>query len=204
MMQERGMPTVDLRGRTVLLSASFPSGEGGKAFEPYDVDAIADAVSTFVRAIFFANGRLSFGSHPTITPQVLLAASEYDQRGVVDVFFSEEYVDKMSSETVRLIDGGYGILYKVPDVPTLRQRMMTTNLVAGVFIGGMEGVVEEFHLFREKFPGRPCIPIAGPGGAARRLANEVADFPDQLRAQLYSQQYPSLFRRVVSFLSERA
>jgi hypothetical protein len=45
-----------------------------------------------------------------------------------------------------------------------------TDPVAGIFIGGMDGVAAEFGKFRESFPGRPAYVFGAPGGEARRLA----------------------------------
>jgi hypothetical protein len=76
-----------------------------------------------------------------------------------------------------------------------------SNPVAAVFIGGMEGIFQEYELFRQVFPARPTIPIGGPGGASRQLVDQAGGLPDNLRNQLLSQRYPSLFRSVMAFLS---
>jgi hypothetical protein len=45
---------------------------------------------------------------------------------------------------------------------------------AAFFIGGMEGVEEEFALFRDRWPDVPAFPIASTGAAARRLLKRWA------------------------------
>ena len=79
----------DLHQATVFLSASFPSGERGEKFKPYDPSGIADAVSALARSVFASNGRLLFGGHPTITPLILMIASEKQMRNSVDIYQSK-------------------------------------------------------------------------------------------------------------------
>jgi hypothetical protein len=45
---------------------------------------------------------------------------------------------------------------------------------AAVFIGGMEGVEREFHIFRSFHPETPALPIGSTGSACQNLLNEVA------------------------------
>ena len=44
------------------------------------------------------------------------------------------------------------------------------ELCAAVFIGGMEGVKEEYGLFKELHPEALVLPIPSPGGASLDLA----------------------------------
>ena len=43
---------------------------------------------------------------------------------------------------------------------------------AAFFIGGMEGVEEEYALFRSQWPAVPVFPVASTGAAARRLLDQ--------------------------------
>jgi hypothetical protein len=52
------------------------------------------------------------------------------------------------------------------------------DLVAAVFIGGMEGVEEEHELFRHFHPAARILPVPSPGGAALNLAKERGYFVD--------------------------
>ena len=45
----------------------------------------------------------------------------------------------------------------------------SSNVVAAIFIGGMEGIAEEFKLFVESHPNLPMYLIASSGGATRSL-----------------------------------
>ena len=97
--------------RRVFLSASFPAGKRGTRFEPFDPGAIADAVTAVVRAVLVAKGRLLFGGHPTITPLVLMVASELDAKGAVDVFQSRWFEDQITRETRALQDAGFAAVH---------------------------------------------------------------------------------------------
>ena len=49
----------------------------------------------------------------------------------------------------------------------------THEFAAAVFIGGMEGVEREFHIFRDFHPGTPVYPIASTGHACEKLFGQV-------------------------------
>jgi hypothetical protein len=200
---------VDLQSRSVLLCASFPSGERGKAVIPYDVNAIADAVTAMTRAILAANGRIAFGGHPTITPLILLIASNRNERQLVDVYQSEWFDNEITPETRRLESLGYGKIHWTKrgeslgsSLTTLRKVMLKeSNPLGAIFVGGMDGLFEEYGLFHREYPERPCIPVRGPGGAASRL--DPVGVPRELAQQLTSLRYPFLSHAVVDFLGQQ-
>lgn len=198
-----------LRRRHVFLSASYPSGERGTMFEPFDPGAIADAVTAVVRAVLVANGRLLFGGHPTITPLVLTLASELDIEGAVDVFQSEWFEDQITRETRALQKAGFGAIHWTPEqatraksLETMREAMLSRDrrLIAGVYIGGMDGVREEYELLHRFQPGVPRVSLVGPGGAAARLPREEAR--SVLGKHLESKRYPFLASVLVRRLAE--
>lgn len=200
---------VDLKSRSVLICASFPSGKREEAVSPYDVSGIADAVTAITRAVFTANGRVVFGGHPTITPLILLIASDRSERQLVDVFQSKWFADEITPETRRLEELGYGKIYWTKreeslaiSLSTLRKIMLRkSNPIGAVFVGGMDGLFEEFQLFHKEYPDRPCIPIKGPGGAAAQL--DPIGLPEELGKKLSSLRYPALSHSVVDFLGKR-
>lgn len=200
-----------LRHRRVFLSASYPSGKRGARFEPFDPGAIADAVTAIVRAVLGAKGRLLFGGHPTIAPLVLMVASEMDVEGAVDVFQSQWFEDQITPETRALEKAGFGAIHWTPEratransLETMREAMLghDRKLIAGVFIGGMEGVQEEYELFHRFQPGVPRVSLVGPGGAAARLPSDEAR--SVLGKHLASKSYPFLASVLVRRLAETA
>lgn len=44
---------------------------------------------------------------------------------------------------------------------------------AAVFIGGMEGIFDEFRILQELHPAAKIVTVSAPGGAAMQLAREL-------------------------------
>ena len=64
----------------------------------------------------------------------------------------------------------------------------------GVFIGGMEGVIDEFHMFREMHRQLPVLPIASTGAAAKLIYDmEPMEKPELVNELTYA----TLFRRLI-------
>lgn len=194
-----------LSGQAIFLSASFPSGARGDALPAARPSAIADAVTSVVRAVFEADGRLVFGGHPTISPLVLLVAREYGRREAVDIYQSLSYQDVIPDETKRLAEG-YGTLHWTDDIGEdslvlMRKTMLAERPSAGVFIGGMQGVVDEFALL----PDVPRFLIAAPGGAALWLARHAEDWqsPAGFEDYMESPVYPLVADAIVRAVSSR-
>lgn len=203
---------MSLRGQHVFLSASFPSGERGERFRPYDAAAVADAVAALVRVIFAMDGSVVFGGHPTITPLVLMIGSDLRLTHSVDIFQSRWFEDKITPETWTLIDSGVGRLHWTGRRETLDESLdlMRTEMLgtirpsAAVFVGGMEGILSEFEHCRELLPRTPKIPIAGPGGAAARLSMADAHGLDVDEELIRSEYYPFVAARVMSAIAARS
>ena len=200
----------NLEGQSLFLSASFPSGAHGQRFKPVDPGGIADAVTAIVRAVLVRNGRLLFGGHPTITPLVLMIASELDHKGGVDVFQSKWFDRQITDETHALVEAGYGTIRWTPTCATredslqvMRAEMLRSvrALVAGVFVGGMEGIEDEFRQFQELRPNVPRISIHGPGGAAAKLPLEEAK--EILGKHVKSRRYPFIAAMMMDRLASR-
>ena len=69
------------------------------------------------------------------------------------------------------------------------------DFAAAVFIGGMEGVEDEYNLFRQYHPAARCYPIASTGAAARLLYDE---HPGEFDSRLLSEMsYTSLFKEML-------
>ena len=199
-----------LVGRHVFLSASFPSGNRGERFTPFDAAAIAEAVTAIVRAVLSSGGMLLFGGHPTITPLVLMIGTELRVRQAVDIFQSEWFRDQITTEALDLYGSDIGRIHwtrkcgsRDESLLEMRRRMFEFVALKGaVFVGGMEGIVEEYEYVGSALPDVPRIPIAGPGGAAARLSIEAENLPDSLRHRIRSRRYPSVASLIVDALGE--
>ena len=199
---------VDLNRATVFLSASFPSGQRGKQFKPYDASGIADAVAAFSRAILGSNGTLAFGGHPTITPLVLMISRELRVKGSVTVFQSRWFekvrppeVDEMEEEALGLIEWTPSVGSRKEALGVMREAMIQYRpYVGALFVGGMEGIHDEYDMMKECWPDTPCLPVTGPGGAAAGLP--TGDW-ERLRLLAFkgSRAYPLMALRFVDALA---
>ena len=185
--------------KNIFLSASVPLEERDpKYFESADVIAIRDAVIALASAVL-ANPsyHMIWGGHPSITPLITLVLDRYGlkmsdrvtlyQSREFERFFPPEnkdvgirkYTDKKENRAASLLE--------------MRQHMLGDHdYTAAVFIGGMEGVEDEYALFRQYHPAALCFPIASTGAAARLLSDE---YPGEFDSRLLSEMiYTSLFK----------
>jgi len=170
----------ELQHRFVFLSASFPTIERRRSYFPtvYPFE-VTGASTAAARAIFGASGKLIFGGHPTISPLILSVGSDFlpdipdTYRPFVRIYQSEFFKGELSDETLQHVREGIGEIIWVPAVGGDRERsllrmrteMLEMRPIAGVFIGGMEGVYaegaaeSEFALFKKLRPYWPIYPI---------------------------------------------
>jgi hypothetical protein len=73
------------------------------------------------------------------------------------------------------IDGDRGA-----SLAEMRMHMLNNDFDAGVFVGGMEGVIDEYHLFRERHPKAIVIAVRSAGAAARQLAQQLGQNEDRI------------------------
>lgn len=200
-------------GARIFVSASIPDPDRWDG--DYDPLAITDAVVALSRAFLTHGIQLVSAAHPTIAPLLLYVAAEFPrsrERRVV-IYQSQLFQDVLPTATRRFEQQGVGKLVWTAaaegDAPRpgswnrslsrMRQQMLNeTRPAAAVFIGGMQGIPEEFELFGQLFPGRPRYPLGSPGGEARALVNRV-DSPIAQRLQ-HEETYPALARLILEDL----
>lgn len=161
-----------------LLSASIPDPRREPLYyETADLTAIREAVSA-VSTVALKRGELVFGGHPAISPLVLIVANVLDATERVRIFQSEYFRDEIPHESAafrRLVWTPRVGADREASLLQMRRSMIDTGgFAAAFFIGGMEGVEEEFGLFRDRWPGVPAFPIASTGAAAKRLLERWA------------------------------
>lgn len=174
----------------IFLSASVPDPKRAPKYAATaDSVAITAAVSAFVHVVL---GRriLIWGGHPAITPMIWSIAQEmsidygrwirlYQSR-----FFQDEFPeDNERFQNVTCTAGISGDRER--SLLLMRETMFSENaFTAGVFIGGMAGIVSEFELFRQLQPKAVVVPIVSTGGAvlevAERLGGITPDLEDDL------------------------
>lgn len=191
---------------SVFLSASIPLPDRHPRYlETADVVAIRDSIRALV-SVVVPFGQIVFGGHPAITPLVRLLVRGMTQNVREHVvlyqsrFFEAQFPPEVAEfEDVRLIDAVANDL----DASLARMRdamIRSCEFAAAVFIGGMEGVEEEYELFRRIHPSTPAFPIASTGAAARILFERYNANRRELMDEL---RYLSLFRRLLNQRSDK-
>ena len=185
----------------VFLSASVPQADRDPAFlETADVVAIREAIKGLVLVLLERNGHLVFGGHPAITPLVRLLFNEAGRSPRQNVtlyqsaLFRKDFPpDNAAFENVVIVPSVDND--RVRSLERMREQMLgNEHYDYGVFIGGMEGVIEEFMMFRKLQPNAPVFPIASTGAAAAMLYSEYDGRRPELEHEL---TYPTLFRRLL-------
>ena len=182
--------------KTIFLSASVPLEERDpKYFGTADVIAIRDAVRALATVVV-PNGRLVWGGHPAITPLIhyVLRRMDADVKKHVTLYqstFFEKFFppeNKWFEKVVivpRNVDRDSSLL-------DMRNKMFADHrFSAGVFIGGMEGVEDEFKLFRKFHPNAKVLPVASTGAAARFVYDRMEGDADSRLLNDYA--YMALF-----------
>lgn len=163
----------------IFLSASIPQIGRGNYYEDADPFLIQFAIRELLVA---ALGRcvIVWGGHPAITPMVWSVCEDLGvkfSRSVIlyqSSFFKEIFPEENSKfRNVRTIPA-------VDDDPqkslhSMRRHMLDDHFSAGVFVGGMEGVEDEYEMFRELHPHAAIVAVGSPGGAARRIATRLEE-----------------------------
>jgi hypothetical protein len=165
----------------IFLSASVPTRA------PFDSDSRPQEIQAAISAlaqVVLGRKKLVWGGHPAITPLLWAAAQSigveyavavelYQSRFFKDEDFPEENKKFANVVYVDPVDND------LPKSLTAMRRTMinSTKFDAAVFIGGMEGIRDEYDMFRAAWPDVACIPIAQTGGASNLLALDVGYKP---------------------------
>jgi hypothetical protein len=161
------------------------------AVRRYLESARPDAILAFVRELAGAIGDLGsdfglvFGGHPQITQAIAPTAlrSHRDAAAWLGLVQDEHYWHRMVEEVGVLACSPAVVPMLVPTLGTgldLARLRTTTlgaeSLIAAVFVGGMDGVVDDFVAFSELQPGKPryCVGLGGGAAAELLLDNETA------------------------------
>lgn len=207
-----------LAGRAVFLSASIPDPERWDG--EFDVREITDAVVAASRAVLTADGVLVTAAHPTIAPLLLYIAGEFpkrpNRRASVITYQSALFESVMPMATRRFQESGIGDFRLIPAVPgdkpapsgwndsllKMREQMFAeTEPVAAIFVGGMDGIRQEYELLASLHPAPIPYSVGRPGGEAARLPRDTDSALGSLLAT--GDVYPTLFRAVIEDLARR-
>ena len=160
--------------KEIFLSASVPEHGRGDFYESADPFLIQFAVRELI-TVCLGRRRVVWGGHPAITPMVHAVCKDFGMEFAPPVvlyqsrFFENRFPeDNKYFETV-LVDGVEGDL--AASLVALRRAMLLRPIEAAVFVGGMEGIFQEYEVFRALHgPNAQVLALGAPGGAAKQLA----------------------------------
>lgn len=196
--------------KSIFLSASIPSkGRDPKYMESVDIVAIRDAVIELVKVCIGNQIRIVWGGHPAITPlineAIKLLFSDKEPLSLIQQYvhiYQSRFFEKCYPEDNTQFQNVFLIESKPDRSQSLffmRKAMLKSeNFIAGIFIGGMEGVEDEYEMFCTEYPNALRLPIASTGAAALHIYNKFKEcFDEELE---YDYAYNSLFTK---YLLER-
>lgn len=162
--------------KRVFLSASFPSGERGARVAPYYPSDIAAVAATVAEATMRAGARLVFGGHPTISPIVLHVAGLLAAGPQVEIWQSRWFENSITTEVHRLVEQEHAVVRwtdREDDLSStllqLRTQMFEPGLAIAFFVGGMEGIREEYDMVSRLSRTPSLFAFSAPGGMSARL-----------------------------------
>jgi hypothetical protein len=187
----------------IFLSASIPSPERNKKYyDTADILAIRDAVRALATVVI-PNAHLIWGGHPSITPLIRFVMNRmnvnvkehitlYQSLYFEGVFPEDNFAFENIVQTEKTDNREESLLI-------MRKRMIEeNNFKAGIFIGGMEGIEDEFELFSVAHPNAIFLPVASTGAGAKIIFDKYKQekkFDDRL---LKDYAYMALFRDFIS------
>ena len=185
--------------KSIFLSASIPLPERDEKYiGTADIIAIRDAVIALTTVVL-PHHRLIWGGHPSITPLIYyvmerLNLNIQEHITLYQSRFFEKYFPEDNNKFENIVftdvvdnDREKSLLY-------MRHKMLDeSEFSAGIFIGGMEGVEEEYDMFIEKHPKALVLPIASTGAGAKKIYDER--FTDNNERLVKGYAYMSLFQK---------
>lgn len=177
----------------IFLSASIPT-PGREFYGTADPLQIQLAIRALL-ALALGRRHIVFGGHPSITPMIAAACDGLGLQFLdsVTLYQSRFYAKDFPEHNQRfgnkvLIEAGADAK---SSLEILRRAMFTAhNYDGAVFVGGMNGVLDEHELFHKMHPNAAIVPVAQTGAAAAALSKRLAftELPDSTPAnftQLY-------------------
>jgi SLOG cluster3 family len=191
------------RRRRVFLSASVPLPSRDPVyFQTADVVAIRDAIRALIMVTVESQLQLVFGGHPAITPMIRLQLSQLaTAAGNRIVLFQSRFFSTEAASR----DDEYLNIHWVEGVPNdreaslkrMRERMLGGRFIAGIFVGGMDGVETEYRMFTKAHRGVPAFPVASTGAAAALLFERDKSLKRRFPALKDELSYLSLMRSLL-------
>ena len=178
----------------IFLSASVPVAGRGNFFESANPFLIQFAVRELL-TVCLGRRTIVWGGHPAITPMVWAVCESLgvEYASAVKLYQSKLFEEYFPQENQLFKNVTYvpAIAENRPEsLKKMRRAMLRGKFEAGVFIGGMEGIFDEFEMFSAAHPEAKIVALRAPGGASMQLArklrqkNEGVDFARIFHRQL--------------------
>lgn len=187
----------------IFLSASIPyldNVKDKKYYETADIVSIRDSVRALATVVI-PKAHLIWGGHPSITPLIRFVMEKMNVNLKEHItiyqslFFEGSFPqDNFAFENI--------VLTEKKDTLDESLKLMRSKLInendfkAGIFIGGMNGINDEYLMFKEKHPNALILPIASTGAAAKILYENQNHKLDNRLLNDYA--YMSLFRDLLN------
>jgi hypothetical protein len=223
--------------KKIFLAASVPPpGSFVKDGQSLDTDRVAarDAVIGLLSQAL-KKYQLCFGGHPAISPFVLNVAENLEAKNHVTIFQAGFFASEIPTAH-RKFDGfvwddgrrwtaeerdalGHQkrVLERNESLERMRKKMLAGehHYAAGFFIGGKQGVIDEYVRFCEEHPQALAFPVGSTGGASQVLYEQFGwrersyaaangrniSHPEELLDRMGSDlRYRSVFRDILKLL----
>jgi hypothetical protein len=165
---------------TIFLSASIPK-PGREYYGTADPLLIHSAVRALL-VLLLGRRHIVWGGHPSITPMISAACDGLGVQyaNVVTLYQSRQFSKNFPTENSRF--GNLVLVDEEADVAaslkSLRKRMFSDfKYQAAIFIGGMNGILDEHDMFVSMHPNATVVTVPRPGGAAADLAQKYGYDP---------------------------
>lgn len=164
--------------KKIFLSAGIPAASELPYGETADPMLIHSAVRSLCTLVF-GHKKIVWGGQPAITPMMWAACENLgiDYAKTVHLYQSRFFQELFPEENelfknVTFVKAGHD---RDSSLLLLRREMLKNDFEAGVFIGGKDGIIAEFDLFRAMHPKANVVVLTSTGGAALELGNR---FPE--------------------------
>jgi hypothetical protein len=184
----------------VFLSASIPYPDrDGNFYDTADIVAIRDAVRALATVVI-PKAHLVWGGHPSITPLIRFVMDRMNadlKKHITlyqSLYFEDDFPkDNFAFENIILVEKK---INSEESLEIMRKKLLIeNNFKVGIFIGGMQGIIDEYEIFKQKQPNALVLPIASTGAAAKILYDKQ---PQEFDSRLLNDYaYMALFRELL-------
>lgn len=166
----------------IFLSAGIPSPKpsaGREFFGKGNVPAIRESVMAFTRVCMEYHIPFCFGGQPAISPLVYEIAKNFGDDFAENVkIYQSKYFEGNTPKEVSyfkniewtpIVDTANWL----PNVIKMREIMLCQKLSCAVFIGGMDGIIDEAKMFHQLHVDAEMISVPNTGGATSVLIDRT-------------------------------